>query len=295
MSIKSAKNDAVANYRYAAAYVVKARAGADARHLRKAEKTFRQAREALISEASTAGKALREGLETQQRLVREVAANRIAPEQANERNRELATRLSALRVQIADINALLNAQPGAVAANAPDLPIEEYGDRVRTRPRVDLKPSRTGFIIWLLILALIGIAGVFYAGLVQLQAPVRMSVSALQPGGPFTVTVRNDGKLPTQLVVPHIGNRDGLNGQYALSVFVRNPEGEFHAIECLDCWVYMGATLNEPAQVIVAPQLSAQFNFRPARLRNWNITGDAVKFTLYGPIGEVLAEQTLNY
>lgn len=249
----------------------------------------------LIEEASEVGKQLREGLETQQRLVKEVASGRISPEQVNEKSRNLSERLNAMRRQIADINALLNMQPTGVASSGPVLPLDEYARHIGIRPRIDLKPSRTGFIIWLIMLFTIGLLGILYAGVIQLHAPVEMWVTAIQPGGPFTVTVRNNGQAPARLVFPHSGSREGMEGCYTLSAFVRTPENLFRGIECLDCWVYRGATMNEPMQVSVTPGLSVQVTFRPARLQNWQIKGDGLKFVLVGPAREPVAEQTVNY
>jgi hypothetical protein len=292
---KTAKSDAATKFRYAAAYLVRAREAANARHMGKAEKAYNRARESLIAEAARVGKALREGLETQQRLVKEVSSGRISAEQANRQGRELSERLGAMRQQLADINALINMQPASVAATSPVLPLEEYARHIGTRPGLDLKPSRAGFIIWLMILITIGALGILYAGVIQLHAPVEMWVTPIQPGGPFTISVRNNGQTPARLAMPHTGSHQGMEGFYTLSVYVRTPEKEFRETPCLDCWVYRGATMNEPVQVSVTPGMSEQVTFRPARLRNWQINGDGLKFVLLGPAGEPVAEQAVNY
>ena len=222
--------------------------------VRKAQQALDAVRTAIARQAADRAKALRTALAEQERLVDQLTAGAIAPREANERNRRLASRLRDLRREIAELNALATAEtPPQATGQVERPPGTPTPPPPPPRPKIDLKPTPLGFCLWILVLLAAIAAPLAYRGFVRFGPPLRIE-ARLTDTGAIRVVCRNQTPLPVALDVPWLDEASSKPGltegskRYGIVCRIReHGADDFRLIiPPLDAWIYSGIPLRAP-------------------------------------------------
>ena len=131
----------------------------------------------------------------QARLIEQLTAGRIKPEKANAVNRRLTVKAQTARASIADLNALLTAATSEQVGGFADLSPRKCvrgasGGWVWAG--IQLKPTRLGFVIWLIAMAAAFAGALMYLGVFRPGEGVSLEVSTPDP---VTGTVTGIGAM----------------------------------------------------------------------------------------------------
>jgi len=286
--------------RYALSYLEKARTEkAYAGLICDAEAHVARIRDELRKEIEGHAGRLQEALREQEELSALVTSGTISPKKANARSRRLTAQIEELREDIGDLNTILAVKNSEELGGFADLPIGAY-PRVASPPPpgIQWKPTRKGFVIWLvcLVLALVGV--LVYKGMLPLGAP--MSIEILQTDvadDSVGVVCRNKRLRPFSLCVPwpaeglkNQGNATSIS-MYGLAVYVRG-EGEKKYQEVFvgpDCWSHMGRPLMETWRQSVGPYSSVSLAIMLNKLEELDVKPAAIRFAIKRPSGRIVA------
>ena len=236
---------------------------AAASHVREAERLLPAVRDEVSREAARLGEKLHNALAQQGLLVTRVAEGTLRPAKANRLNRKLAARIDLVRRQLAEFNRCLQATSAEELGGFAEMPLAAYVRAIKkTPPRIPLKPTPTGFALWIGMVALAVLASLYYLDYFKVVPPVALEVGKNDANtGSIRVMCRNDSQTPILLYVPwhdpivaETTGSDELT-RYGLAVYVREHNSrQFRLLPVtVGAWTYQGRTLQEGGPIEVAP------------------------------------------
>jgi len=276
---------------------------AAASHVREAERLLPAVRDEVSREAARLGEKLHNALAQQGLLVTRVAEGTLRPAKANRLNRKLAARIDLVRRQLAEFNRCLQATSAEELGGFAEMPLAAYMRAIKkTPPRIPLKPTPTGFALWIGMVALAVLASLYYLDYFKVVPPVALEVGKNDANtGSIRVMCRNDSQTPILLYVPWhdplITQAAGFRGskRYGLAVYVREQDSRAFRLfpVAVNAWTYQGRTLQESAPVEVAPYLYVNLVFD----KNQALAGlnaEAIRIVLVDSAGKPVVEHQIN-
>ena len=242
---------------------------ASAPHVSRAEAHLAALRKELSQKSARLSRQLTSVI-TQQRLLSErLMKGKIAPADANERNRDLTLHIQGLRIQLAELESLLHAANSTHLGGFVDLPLDEYAGTgspqagsfsAAWRRLLSLRPSRSALAVWLFAFIL-GVAGaVIFLRLTPVPPSVMLS-SVKEEGGRAQITIQNN--TPDTVVVgvpwPDAGPLMGTYPvEYGLAVYMEEPDRTGYRLAASSQyeWEYLGLPVQEATTITVYPMQS---------------------------------------
>lgn len=276
---------------------------AAASHAREAQRLIPGIRDEVSREAERTGEALQNALATQQRLYADAAAGTVTPAKANRINRRLTAVIESLRSQLAGYNACLQVQSSDALGGFADMPLAAYERGIRkTPPRIPVKPTAAGFVLWIALVAISVLGSLYYLDYFKIVTPVALEISrAESESDTIRITCRNDSQSPILLYVPWhspVGDETDHNGslkKYGLAVYVRerNSRQFRHFPITVDAWSYQGRNLRESTPIEVAPHLYVNIVLEEKEALA-GADPDALRIVLLDADGAQIAQHQIN-
>lgn len=291
--------------RYALSYLEKAKTPqGNPNRIRDAEAQVAAIRGELRREIEDHAARLHQALRAQEKLSAKATSGALSPEKANAKNKKIAEKIAELREDIGDLNAILAVKSASELGGFADLPFQEYARVIAPPPpRIQWKPSRKGFLLWLasLLAALIGVLA--YKGALPIGAPLTLEIASGEslPGNtaPLGVTCRNTSLRPVTVYVPY--PPEGLKKikknhekpLYGLAVYIRTEEEKkYREIFTLpQCWTRAGKPLMEATPIPLDPYGSATLILDTHKLGLPTAKLAAIRFALKNPNGRTIARR----
>ena len=320
--------DRNARLRYAFSYREKARSLSERApppsHAQRAQLLIDSLLDELRREAAALGEELLAALAEQSVLYQRATAGRITASKANERNRELIVTIRRLRDAIAERNALLSAKSPVELGGFIDLPIEEYA-AIITHPEstetrkgtgilsaliedkptiagIQLKPTRLGLVVWAACIVAAVLATSWCLGLLHWGGTAMLEVTAGKSStDPVLITIRNNGSVPMEVYVPlpeggvWQTEREARSRVYGLRAWAREDGGKEYRVlpASLDCWVRQ-TRFDENPPLVVAPGLTAQVLFDPAKLKTLGSAAQSLRIAIVRSNGSVVIQRNVD-
>ncbi|HNR35793.1 MAG TPA: hypothetical protein PKO36_11480 [Candidatus Hydrogenedentes bacterium] len=222
--------------------------------------------------------------------------------------------ISRIRHDIAVFNEILRAQRAEQLGQCMALPIEAYPPRIqrlgerlgiwpaKARPAqrrrftlagIEILPTRRGFAVWLICLAVAWTASAYYLGILRPFREIRMDASPPR-NGIVHVACRNKHMRPVTLFVPGTPDMQAQESSvnYALVLYIREkPESEYRLMPPVPgAWSVQGKELHETTPVEIGPLMTCDLVLSLPKIRETiNAPFTNARLVLVRPGGSIAA------
>ena len=281
-------------------------------HTRQAEVLLAEIRQDLFSVRQALSIQLQADLREQAGLSERLVKRKVTPDKANESNRLIAVRLERHRAHMAQLDVLLAAKTSAEAGGFVDLTLDRYA-QILVKPqsvsvapspetgpvkanRIQWKPTRKGFIIWMILMAVALVGSLAYLGVFRWSAAISLE-AARDPTQSNVVHIVciNRTRQPLTVCVPYLADV-GERGGYGLRIEVREQDSSpFRAVaNPVECWRYLNRPLQENASLTIAPGLPLALALDLNALQAPGLRPNALRIIVVTPSGRNIAAREIS-